>query len=91
VGVLVLVTADAVEAVGDKMKNINILSCPICKKDVYSIAGNGCKMCGMALEDAGAFCCKICMRKYNTINRHKGKSEIYHNNKETLLKGGKFE
>jgi hypothetical protein len=69
---LVLVVADVAEAVGDKMKNLNILSCPICKKDVYSFAGNGCKMCGMTLEGSESFCCKICMRKYNTINRNKG-------------------
>ena len=69
---LVPVAVDVAGAVGDKMKSLTILSCPICKKDVYSTVGIGCKMCGMALDDLESFCCKICMRKYNTINRNKG-------------------
>ena len=50
-----------------------VINCPICKKDVYSETGYGCKMCGMALDDESTpknFCCKICMRKYNTINKN---------------------
>jgi hypothetical protein len=49
----------------------NVLSCPVCKKEVYSTLGKGCKMCGMALDGGDSFCCKICMRKYNTINNVK--------------------
>jgi hypothetical protein len=47
------------------------MNCPICKKEVFSSIGKGCKMCGMAIsgDEFGDFCCKICMRKYNTINR----------------------
>jgi hypothetical protein len=54
-----------------------ILNCPICKEELYSGIGKGCKMCGMILEDEdNEFCCKICMRKFNTILRNK------------ILKGG---
>ena len=68
--------AEAV-AVGDKMENI--LNCPICKKEVYSEIGKGCKMCGMILEEQNKkFCCNICMRKYNTILRNR------------ILKGGQI-
>ena len=49
-----------------------VLNCPICKKDIYSETGYGCKMCGMILENDEDFCCKICMKKYNSINRVKG-------------------
>ena len=55
--------------VEDKMKDM--LNCPVCKKDVFSGVGRGCKMCGMVLESSTSFCCKICMRKYNTINNMK--------------------
>ena len=73
--------------VEDKMKDM--LNCPVCKKDVFSGVGRGCKMCGMVLDSSSLFCCKICMRKYNTINNMKGKSKIYHDNKSVnLLKGG---
>ena len=47
----------------------DILSCPVCRKEVFSGIGRGCKMCGMVLEGSDSFCCKICMRKFNTINR----------------------
>ena len=61
----------AVDAgVADKMKNM--FNCPVCKKEVFSTLGKGCKMCGMALDGGDSFCCKICMRKYNTINNVKG-------------------
>jgi hypothetical protein len=47
-----------------------ILNCPICNEEVYSGVGKGCKMCGMLLnEEDNEFCCKICMRKFNTINK----------------------
>lgn len=64
---LVLVVADVVGVVELKMKDI--LNCPVCKKEVFSGVGRGCKMCGMVLEGSDSFCCKICMRKFNTINR----------------------
>ena len=51
-----------------EVKMINVLNCPICKKKVFSEIGRGCKMCGMILNGPDSFCCKICMRKYNTIN-----------------------
>ena len=51
---------------------MEILNCLICKKEVYSEIGKGCKMCGMPLEeDDNEYCCKICMRKHNTILRNK--------------------
>jgi len=57
--------------VEDKMENI--LNCSICKKKLYSEIGKGCKMCGMPLEDKKEnFCCRLCIRKYNTINKMKG-------------------
>lgn len=47
-----------------------VLNCLICKKEVYSEIGKGCKMCGMLLENIDdKFCCKICMRKYKLINK----------------------
>ena len=47
----------------------NQLDCPICNKKIFSGLGEGCKMCGMiTVED---FCCKICMRKFNSINKRK--------------------
>lgn len=59
-----------VEAVVVEDKMEIILNCPICKREVYSEIGKGCKMCGMFLEEENHdFCCKICMRKFNTINK----------------------
>ena len=65
---VVVVDADVVDRMKDNM------NCPICKKEVFSNIGNGCMMCGMPIknEEFGKFCCKICMRKYNTINHAKG-------------------
>lgn len=49
------------------------LMCPVCNDEVYSGVGEGCKMCGMILKDKDKdFCCKLCMRKHNTINKHSG-------------------
>ena len=45
------------------------MSCPVCKKEVFSGVGKGCRMCGMLTDDLEDFCCKICMRKHNTINK----------------------
>jgi len=54
-----------------------ILNCPICEKEIYSEIGKGCKMCGMPLENKDKeFCCKICMRKYKTINKIKALNKI---------------
>ena len=51
---------------------MEILNCLICKKEVYSEIGKGCNMCGMPLEDEDdEYCCKICMRKHNTILKNK--------------------
>jgi len=51
------------------MKN---LKCLLCHKKIYSGAGQGCKMCGMILNDKGReFCSKICRTKYKTINKLK--------------------
>jgi hypothetical protein len=59
--------------VGAEVKMKDILNCPVCKKEVFSGVGRGCKMCGMILESSESFCCKICMRKHNTINNMKVK------------------
>jgi len=49
--------------VGDKM------NCLICKKELYSEIGKGCKMCGMPLgEKQKTFCCGECEKKYSKIN-----------------------
>ena len=60
----------------------DVMSCPVCKKEVFSGLGEGCRMCGMAIdggvragvpfEEGKDFCCKICMRKFNSINRVRG-------------------
>lgn len=53
------------------VKDKNIMFCRICDKELYSGKGLGCKMCGMALEDKyDNFCCNLCKRKYNTINKN---------------------
>jgi len=45
------------------------INCPLCKKEIYSGIGSGCKMCGMLLDNKDKnFCCNICMRRYNKIN-----------------------
>ena len=56
----------------------NKLDCPICDKEVFSGVGEGCKMCGMVMLGFEDFCCKLCMRKYNSINRMKVTSEKSH-------------
>lgn len=47
------------------------MSCPICDKELFSEVGEGCLMCGMSVDKGEFFCCKLCMRKYNKINRNK--------------------
>jgi len=45
------------------------LTCPLCKEQVYSGLGNGCKLCGMPLEDDKKFCSSICKEKYREVNK----------------------
>lgn len=47
---------------------INELDCPICEETVYSSIGDGCKMCGMPVEDGKEFCSKECGIKYALIH-----------------------
>lgn len=50
----------------------DILKCPICKEEVFSKAGRGCRMCGMALEnELEEFCCIKCENKFEEINSKK--------------------
>ncbi|MBT6689824.1 hypothetical protein HN903_00685 [archaeon] len=45
------------------------LDCPICEKQVFSGAGEGCKMCGMTMDEGDElFCCEICEDKWGSIN-----------------------
>lgn len=45
------------------------MECPICHEDVYSEIGEGCKMCGMALEDESElFCSEECEKVYGDIH-----------------------
>lgn len=47
----------------------NKMNCLICKKELYSEIGTGCKMCGMFLEyQEDGFCCEDCEEKYDKIN-----------------------
>ena len=49
-----------------------VAKCNICNQELYSGIGSGCKMCGMLLNNKeDRFCCKLCMRKFNTINKNK--------------------
>lgn len=46
------------------------MNCLICKRELFSETGAGCKMCGMPLEKENEdFCCRNCMGKYNIINK----------------------
>ncbi len=46
------------------------LKCPICKEELYTGLGQGCKMCGMPLDNSQKkFCSKECKIKYNKIRR----------------------
>jgi len=47
------------------------LDCPICNREVFSGIGEGCRMCGMITIGFEDFCCKLCMRKFNSINRER--------------------
>jgi hypothetical protein len=61
---------DVAEGLVVALKIKNRTSCPICDKEVFSGVGSGCKMCGMLVNNNEFFCCKLCMRKYNTINKY---------------------
>ena len=45
------------------------LDCPLCHEKVYSEAGEGCKMCGMPVENKKEFCSDICKKKHKEINK----------------------
>ena len=46
------------------------LVCPLCKEEVYSGLGKGCKMCGMPLENPkDKFCSQKCKKKYNKLKK----------------------
>jgi len=48
------------------------MRCFVCTQIVYSEIGEGCKMCGMSLEDKDLdFCCEACEDKYGEINQEK--------------------
>ena len=45
------------------------MKCPLCKEELYSELGKGCKMCGMILKNPNEeFCSQSCKLKYNSIN-----------------------
>jgi len=45
------------------------MECPLCNEKVFSGTGNGCRMCGMVLEEGQDFCSDICEEKYGGINQ----------------------
>jgi len=46
------------------------LKCPLCEKNVYPSVGDGCRMCGMPLDELDeGFCSEECKRKYKSINK----------------------
>jgi len=51
--------------IGGKMKNIE---CPLCNEKIYAGLGEGCKMCGMALEKDEKFCSLKCEEKFAEIH-----------------------
>jgi len=45
------------------------MNCPLCNDEIYSGLGEGCKMCGMSLEDKSEeFCSASCKDRYKKIN-----------------------
>lgn len=49
---------------------VSEMNCPICEKQVFSEVGEGCKMCGMAMDEGDElFCCEVCEDKYTEINQ----------------------
>jgi len=47
------------------------LECPLCREELYTGLGEGCKMCGMPLNSKKKFCSKRCKIKYNKINERR--------------------
>ncbi len=46
------------------------LNCPLCHGKVYSSIGEGCKLCGMPLENENdEFCSMRCNEIYDGINQ----------------------
>lgn len=47
----------------------NQMNCPLCKEELYSGIGKGCKLCGMPLpKEKKEFCSKKCKTKYRKIH-----------------------
>jgi len=46
------------------------LNCPLCHEKVYSGLGEGCKLCGMPLEDDEEFCSEFCKESYNEVHKN---------------------
>ena len=61
-----------VEEAGGVEDKMNQLNCPLCHEKLYSSIGEGCKLCGMPLEESDDGFCHIgCEDKYKKINRLK--------------------
>ncbi len=46
------------------------MKCPLCKEELYSELGKGCRMCGMVLANQnGEFCSEYCRERYRFINK----------------------
>ena len=58
----------AVAAAEDKMENKDNLKRSLCQEIVYSEIGNGCKMCGMPINENEVFCSNSCKIKYAKIH-----------------------
>jgi len=49
---------------------IQEIKCPLCKEDLYSGLGVGCKMCGMVLVEFDEdFCSEECEKNFKEINK----------------------
>ena len=49
---------------------MNNSKCPFCEEVLYSGLGEGCKMCGMPLDEFDEeFCSEMCEKKYFIINK----------------------
>ncbi len=49
----------------------NTKDCPICEKELISDIGEGCRMCGMPLNNKiDKFCSKKCEIDHETIHRN---------------------
>lgn len=47
------------------------LECSLCNKKIYAGLGNGCKMCGVALEQNEKFCSEVCEVEFKKINHNR--------------------